>query len=100
MQTMCYTTSNFIRHTGNVVDLGEYRRKLEQAAQPEPEFYDLPCRPLRRDSEEYACPVREQRPAPRRARSAARRALRLPDLCTTLSVLVMTLSFTLRVLVL
>ena len=31
MQTVYYTTSNFIRHTGNVVDLSEYRRKLAQA---------------------------------------------------------------------
>ena len=28
MQTLYFTTSNFIRHEGNVVDLTEYRRKL------------------------------------------------------------------------
>ena len=28
MQTIYYTTPNFIHHTGNVVDLNEYRRKL------------------------------------------------------------------------
>ena len=27
MQTLYYTTGNFIRHTGNVVDLTEYRRR-------------------------------------------------------------------------
>ena len=31
MQTVYYTTSNFIRHTGNVVDLAEYRRRLTRA---------------------------------------------------------------------
>ena len=31
MQTVYYTTRNFIRSTGNVVDLAEYRRKLAQA---------------------------------------------------------------------
>ena len=36
MQTLYYTTGNFIRHTGNVVDLTEYRRRLAQAQQ-EPE---------------------------------------------------------------
>ena len=30
MQTLYYTTNNFIRHTDNVVDLSEYRRKLER----------------------------------------------------------------------
>ena len=28
MQTIYYQTSSFIRHEGNVVDLGAYRRKL------------------------------------------------------------------------
>ena len=31
MQTMYYTTRNFIRHTDNVVDLTEYRRRLARA---------------------------------------------------------------------
>lgn len=31
MQTVYFTTSNFIRHEGNLVDLTEYRRKLAQA---------------------------------------------------------------------
>ena len=30
MQTMYYTTRNFIRHTDNIVDLTEYRRRLAQ----------------------------------------------------------------------
>ena len=31
MQTIYYTTTNFIRHTDNVVDLSEYRRKMALA---------------------------------------------------------------------
>lgn len=27
MQTIYYTTTHFVRHTGNVVDLEEYRRE-------------------------------------------------------------------------
>ena len=33
MQTLYYTTENFIRHTGNVVDLTEYRRRLARTQQ-------------------------------------------------------------------
>jgi len=37
MQTVYFTTSNFIRHEGNLVDLTEYRRKLALAqGQSEP----------------------------------------------------------------
>lgn len=31
METIYFTTSNFIRHEGNVVDFTEYRRKLAVA---------------------------------------------------------------------
>lgn len=38
MQTIYFTTSNYIRHEGNMVDLTEYRRKLALAqGQAEPE---------------------------------------------------------------
>ena len=38
MQTIYFTTSHFIRHEGNLVDLTEYRRKLALAQeQPAPE---------------------------------------------------------------
>lgn len=35
MQTMYDKTSNFIRHSGNMIDLDEFRRRLELAGQPE-----------------------------------------------------------------
>ena len=37
MQTIYFTTTKFIRHEGNLVDLQEYRRKLALAqGRPEP----------------------------------------------------------------
>lgn len=87
MQTLYYTTGNFIRHTGNVVDLTEYRRRLAQTEQEaEEKIVLLP---------------REIEPSPRRtrARRARRRALFL-DACASMGVVVMTLTFTLRMLAL
>ena len=43
MQTIYVTTSNFIRHEGNLVDLTEYRRKLALAqGRDEPEAHETP----------------------------------------------------------
>lgn len=56
MQTIYFTTSNFIRHEGNLVDLTEYRRKLALAqGQAEPEALEEAPRPVR------TRPVRRQR---------------------------------------
>ena len=45
MQTVYYQTSNFIRHTDNVVDLNEYRRKMALAQEgslaPKPQVQDF-----------------------------------------------------------
>ena len=88
MQTLYYTTENFIRHTGNVVDLAEYRRRLERAVRTEAEGGPaaLPQAP-------------EQRPRRGRGTRARRRAAVL-DACASMGVVVMTLTFTLRVLAL
>ena len=48
MQTIYFTTSNYIRHEGNMVDLTEYRRKLALAqghAEPEEQEDVPPVRP-------------------------------------------------------
>lgn len=101
MQTMYYKTSNFIEHTGNLVDLGEFRRRqsLAQAdslaRQPAP-FYGEP-EPWQTSEESGFRPVvltlsRSQR---RRAREE-RQAWRL-DACASLAVVFMTLIFALRV---
>lgn len=90
MQTLYYTTGNFIRHTGNVVDLTEYRRRLARAQQESEEA-----------GETRVLLPRESVPGPRRtrARRARRRALFL-DACASMGVVVMTLTFTLRMLAL
>ena len=96
MQTIYYTTANFVRHTGNVVDLEACRQKLALAQEgslaPELE----PC-----TAEDWSVLEQEEisRPAerPRRSARRARRAWLL-DSCASLSVVVMTLVFTLRVL--
>lgn len=85
MQTLYYTTSNFIRHTDNVVDLSEYRRKLDLARQ-EPVWQE--------DEERSESQARAASPRPR---TAHRRGLTL-DACASMGILVMTLTFTMRVL--
>lgn len=98
MQTMYYKTSNFIQHTGNVVDLGEYRRRLALAQQDS----------LARQPEELRWPeeaVEEPAfrpvvlPAPQEDRRRVRQARRAwtLDACASLAVIAMTLLFALRV---
>lgn len=95
MQTMYYKTSNFIQHTGNIIDLTELRRKRELAQrdslarQPEAEAWYLEEEPAFRPVVLTATP--EER---RRARRE-RRAWRL-DVCASLAVIAMTLAFALR----
>ena len=84
MQTLYYTTSNYIRHTGNVVDLNEYRRRLERARQER-----VCCDDTRQGRIGRSCPDPRQR---RERRSA------LLDLWASVGVLVMTVTFTLYVL--
>ena len=83
MQTRYYTTENFIRHNGNVVDLTEYRRKLALAGsgREEPSGDEAPL------SRSSIC----------RAKKSKRSGLLL-DACASMVVVVMTLTFTLRVL--
>jgi len=83
MQTLYYTTSNFIRHTDNLVDLSEYRRKLAEARQPQMAW-----------QEEEDEPAAYQ-PRPRRSRQRRERRAALLDMWASMGVLVMTVSFTL-----
>ena len=103
MQTIYYTTNNFVRHRENLIDLEEYRRRLSMAQAgslaPQPrENYEL-----QENWEEQEQPAlrlltlsREEARACRRERRE-RRAMVL-DLCASASVLVMTLAFTLHIL--
>lgn len=85
MQTMYYTTRNFIRHTDNVVDLTEYRRRLARAQQEQTLNFELDCEDA---------PARTAVAGPR---SAGLRTLSLENLAS-LGIFVMTLAFTVQVL--
>lgn len=84
MQTVYFTTSNYIRHEGNMVDLNEYRRKLA-IAQGEPE-------PKRA----------EEQPAQPRPRAARRRRAALPgmvlDYAASVALIITALSFAAKIL--
>ena len=84
MQTMYYKTSNFIQHTGNMVDLNEFRRR-QAAAAP-------------RDSLARQPEVEAYLPEERRRARRERQAWRL-DACASAAVIVMTLAFLLRMVV-
>lgn len=81
MQTMYYTTRNFIRHTDNVVDLTEYRRRLARARQEQSLDFAVDC-----DD------------APVQTAAAPRRGSLLLENCASFGVIVMTLVFTAQVL--
>ena len=81
MQTMYYTTRNFIRHTDNVVDLTEYRRRLARAEQEQTLDFSVDC---------DETPVQA-------AVSAPRRSTLLLENCASFGIIVMTLVFTMQV---
>lgn len=80
MQTIYFTTTHFIRHEGNLVDLTEYRRKLALAqAQPEPE------------------PPQPQRTGPAPRRRLLRPGLML-DCAASVALIITALSFAVKIL--
>ena len=87
MQTLYYSTSNWIRHTDNIVDLEQYRRKLSKAEDSQTE-----------ETSEQTLLPQSAAPRVRRSRQARRHALFL-DACASMGILVMTLTFALRALV-
>lgn len=96
MQTMYYKTSNFIQHTGNIIDLTELRRRQAAAQrdslarQPEVEAY------LPEEEPGFRPVVLTLSPEERRRTRRERRAWRL-DAYASLAVVLMTLVFALRV---
>lgn len=95
MQTIYYKTSHFIQHSGNLVDLGEYRRRLALAQTDS--LARKPEQPVWSQEEEPAFrPVVLPNPPARRHSRCRRRAWAL-DVCASLSVVLMTLAFVLRV---
>lgn len=99
MQTIYYQTRNFIRHQGNVVDLGAYRQKLgavsggDWAREPEGEAAPVEeTAPLLTLVPEESPQVRLQR----RRRRRVRRAGILLDLGASAAILLMTVTAILR----
>ncbi len=98
MQTMYYKTSNFIQHTGNIIDLSELRRRQAAAQrdslarQPEVEAY------LPEEEPGFRPVVLTLSPEERRRARRERQAWRL-DACASAAVIVMTLAFLLRMVV-
>ncbi len=88
MQTLYYTTSNFVRHTDNIVDLGEYRRKLER----------MQADRLRWQEDADEIEMVEVQPRPRRSQQRRERRAAVLDMWASMGVLVMTLTFTAYVL--
>ena len=76
MQTIYASTPHYMRHTGNLVDLAEYRRRLERA--------DAPAAPCH--APEPPAPVQRTR----RSRSAHLSPGLLLDYCASAAILVMT----------
>ena len=97
MQTMYYKTSSFIQHTGNVVDLEEFRQRAALAQRDS----------LARQMEEFEESWEQEEPAFRpvvltldkRTRRRLRRERRawMLDACASAAVVLMTLVFILRV---
>ena len=77
MQTLYYSTSNFIRYTGNVIDLCEYREKLSRVTE------GTSARPA---------PVEETSGAPARRRTRRHAVLSSLDIFTSIALLVMTIT--------
>lgn len=104
MQTIYTTTTNFVRHTGNLVDFQDYRRRLaltqEGSLAPSPREEvlhweeDWVQEPAEEAPRLYALEPRQQiRPSRRERRE--HRAMVL-DVCASLGIVVMTLAFTLQ----
>ena len=100
MQTMYYKTSCFIQHTGNVVDLEEYRRKAalarESSSLQQDSLARQPQSSLSPEETAFQPVVLSSTPEERRRARRQRRAWTL-DACASLAVVLMTLVFALRV---
>lgn len=96
MQTMYYKTSNFIQHTGNVIDLTELRRRQAAAQRDnlarQPEAFYVPEEP---EEPAFRPVVLTMTRSQRRRARRERRAWTL-DVCASLAVILMTAVFLLR----
>ena len=92
MQTVYFTTRNFVRREGTVVDFEDYRRRMSKAA-------DAPstCVSAIPSAAVPALPSHEEPEASaRRSREIYFPLKRLPDLCATLAIVVMAITVVVR----
>lgn len=83
MQTLYYSTSNFIRHKDNIIDLAAYRQRMQTAAEQD----DQELTPETEIDVGVGRTKRRQRPSGL-----------LLDACASMAVVVMALTFTLKLL--
>lgn len=100
MQTIYYKTSNFIQHSGNVIDLGELRRRQAAAAQRDslarqPEAVCMPEEVEQSDGPAFRPVVLTMSRAQRRRARRERRAWTL-DACASVAIILMTAVFLLQ----
>lgn len=97
MQTIYYETNNFIRHEGNLVDLGAYRQKLaavsgggwDMAARA-PAVYEVEQAPSPAPVLALVPPVSEAQVRSRHRRRRVRGFALALDACATLAIVVLT----------
>ena len=92
MQTVYYTTTNFIRHEGNLVDLCEFRRKLSLSQQEQAHAHQA----VSQISSPRKAPLTLLPTGKGRCFALGKWALWVLDLCASLGVIVMTCSFALK----
>ena len=92
MQTIYFQTSNFIRHTGNLVDLTEYRRKLALAQ----ETRETAVKEIAPEEETEYIPL--PRKSAQRRRARARLTGILLDWAASAALIVVAVVFTLKIL--
>ena len=95
MQTIYYQTTQFVRRQGNVIDFADYHRR--QQLQKEAEQAQLPQQESWPSEDWQAHAQRIERE--RESRRHAPRPMLLLDLCATLGIVAMTLTFTIQTLV-
>lgn len=97
MKTLYIQTSHLVPRAGNVVDLGEFRRRQALARRdslaPQPEGEPL----IPEEASGFRPEVLTMSRAERRSARRERRSWTL-DVCASLAVVLMTLVFTLRIL--
>ena len=95
MQTSYFSTTHFIRHEGNLVDLAEFRRKLalSQSGSLAPKLQAV-CTPAVEEKASLTLLPPSHRYAPKRRERAAW----ILDACASLAIIIMTAAFAFQVL--